>query len=70
MKTFARQTRAQSSATEILLNAHFLPHSDTAIGRVCIFGAGVLTTNEKYMAAKTSNVTKKPCRTSDDCRIG
>ena len=53
-----------------LLNPYCVLNSDTAVGSGCIFGAGVLTADEKYMTARTSNVTKKPCRIGDDCRIG
>jgi len=53
-----------------LLNACCVINSDTTVGRGCIFGAGVLTADEKYMTARTSKVTKKPCRIGDDCRIG
>ena len=53
-----------------LLNAYCVLNSDTAVGRGCIFGAGVLTADEKHMTARTSNITKRPCRIGDDCRIG
>lgn len=53
-----------------LFNPYCVINSDTVVGRGCIFGAGVLTADEKYMTARTSNVTKKPCRIGNDCRIG
>lgn len=53
-----------------LLNAYCLLNSDTVVGRGCILGAGVLTADEKYMTARTRNITKNPCRIGDDCRIG
>ena len=53
-----------------LLNAYCILNSNTVVGRGCILGGGVLTADEKYMTARTSNVTKKPCRIGDDCRIG
>lgn len=53
-----------------LLNAHCLLNNDTVVGRGCILGAGVLTADEKCMATRTSNITRKPCRIGDDCRIG
>ena len=55
---------------ETLLNAYCVLNSDTVVGRGCVFGAGVMTADEKHMTARTSNVTKKPCRIGDDCRIG
>ena len=53
-----------------LLNSHCVINSDTIIGKGCIFSNIVMTADEKYMTARTSNITKKPCRIGDDCRIG
>ena len=53
-----------------LLNSHCVLNSDTVVGSGCIFGSHVLTADEKYMTARTSNITKRPCRIGDDCRIG
>ena len=53
-----------------LLNAYCLLNSDTVVGRGCILGAGVLTADERHMTARTANITKRPCRIGDDCRIG
>lgn len=53
-----------------LLNPYCVLNSDTVVGRGCILGAGVLTADEKHMTARTANITKRPCRIGDDCRIG
>lgn len=53
-----------------LLNSHCTLNSDTVVGKGCIFSCAVLTADEKYMTARTSNISKKPCRIGDDCRIG
>ena len=53
-----------------LLNPYCVLNSNTVVGKECIFGGGVLTADEKYMTVRTSNITKKPCRVGDDCRIG
>lgn len=53
-----------------LLNSHCHLNSDTIVGNDVIFGAGVLTADEKYMTARTKNVEKKPCVIGNDCRVG
>lgn len=53
-----------------LFNSQCIINSDTVVGKGCILGAAVLTADEKYMTARTSNIDKKPCRIGDDCRIG
>ena len=53
-----------------LINAHCNLNSDTLIGAGTILGGGVLTADEKYMTARTENITKKPCQIGNDCRIG
>ena len=40
------------------------------MGDNVIFGSGVLTADEKYMTARTHNITKTPCSVGADCRIG
>lgn len=56
--------------SDTLLNSYCLLNSDTVVGSGVILGAGVLTADEKYMTARTTNITKKPCVIGDDCRIG
>ena len=53
-----------------LLNAHCTLNSDTVVGEGCLLSIGVMTADEKYMTARTSNIVKKPCRIGNDCRIG
>lgn len=53
-----------------LINSYCLFNSDTVIGDANIFGANVMTADEVYMTARTSNITKVPCRIGNDCRIG
>ncbi len=53
-----------------LINSHCHINSNTIIGNGTIFGAGVLTADEKFMTARTTNIKKKPCIIGDDCRIG
>jgi len=55
---------------DTLLNSYCLLNSDTVVGSGVILGAGVLTADEKYMTARTTNITKKPCVIGNDCRIG
>ena len=55
---------------EVLINSHCTINSGTYVGDYTILGSGVLTADEKYMTARTSNVTKKPCHIGKDCRIG
>lgn len=53
-----------------LINSHCHLNSDTIVGDNVIFGAGVLTADEKYMTARTKNIKKIPCVIGNDCRIG
>lgn len=55
---------------DCLINSHCHLNSGTVVGDGTIFGSGVLTADEKYMTARTSNVTKTPCHIGKDCRIG
>ena len=47
---------------DTLINSHCHLNSDTKVGSGMIFGSGVLTADEKYMTARTENITKKPLR--------
>ena len=53
-----------------MINSHCHVNSDTVIGNDNIFGASVLTADEKHMTARTKNITKTPCVIGNDCRIG
>ena len=55
---------------DTLINSHCNINSNTIIGNGTIFGGGVLTADEKYMTARTTNIEKKPCVIGNDCRIG
>ena len=53
-----------------MINSHCHINSDTTIGDGVIFGSGVLTADEKYMTARTCNITKQPCVIGNGCRVG
>lgn len=53
-----------------LINSHCHLNSNTIIGNDCIFGASVMTADEKYMTPHTSKITKQPCVIGNNCRIG
>ena len=55
---------------DTLINSHCHLNSDTIVGNGVTFGGSVHTADEKYMTARTENITKKPCRIGNDCRIG
>ena len=53
-----------------LINGHCSLNSDTRVGSNVVFGGGVLTGDEKYMTAITSNIQKKPCVIGDHVKVG
>lgn len=53
-----------------MINSHCHLNTDTVVGDNVIFGSGVLTADEKYMTPRTHNITKKPCRIGNECRVG
>ena len=55
---FCEINSGASIGDDTLLNAYCLLNSDTVVGRGCIFGAGVLTADEKRMTARTPNMTE------------